>query len=165
MSDDKPVWLLDIDGVINTSRPGWGSSPIVRNIVVDGIEYRIKWASELITRIRRITSSEEVEVVWCSSWDKHVRLLEELWNLPQLGRVSMENGNPNKVLELKTKAALDLWIYNRRFIWTDDEVVPTEGDELHSLLTHENRSLLIKPKTRKGLQPGDVDRIEKFIYG
>jgi len=22
---EKPVWLLDVDGVVNTTRPGWGA--------------------------------------------------------------------------------------------------------------------------------------------
>ena len=51
---------------------------------------------------------------------------------------------------------------DRRLIWTDDVVTPTSGPE-YEALTANGRGLLIRPATRRGLQPNHLDAIEAFI--
>ena len=52
----------------------------------------------------------------------------------------------------------------RRLIWTDDEALPPPGPERDELTT-DNRALLIAPRPARGLQPEDLDHIERFATG
>ncbi|PPK93489.1 hypothetical protein CLV92_110117 [Kineococcus xinjiangensis] len=42
--EPRTVWLLDVDGVLNASRPGWSAPPRIRSAYSGGFEYRIRWA-------------------------------------------------------------------------------------------------------------------------
>jgi hypothetical protein len=42
-----PVWLLDVDGVINATRPGWGSPPRRASVYADGGDWPMRWAPAL----------------------------------------------------------------------------------------------------------------------
>jgi hypothetical protein len=48
----RPVWLLDVDGVVNVARPGWGAAPRSGNAYSGATAYRMRWAPTLIERIR-----------------------------------------------------------------------------------------------------------------
>lgn len=45
-----PVWLLDVDGVINANRPGWGAPPRSSRVWsdTDRMSYLIRWAPALL---------------------------------------------------------------------------------------------------------------------
>lgn len=47
-----PVWLLDVDGVINATRPGWGSPPRQASVYADGDDWPMRWAPALIDAAR-----------------------------------------------------------------------------------------------------------------
>ncbi|GGL41836.1 hypothetical protein GCM10014719_48880 [Planomonospora parontospora subsp. antibiotica] len=64
---DRPVWLLDVDGVINVARPGWGDAPRSGTAYSGGGAYRMRWAPALIDRIRALHRAGGVEIRWCSS--------------------------------------------------------------------------------------------------
>ncbi|SCF14949.1 hypothetical protein GA0070618_3547 [Micromonospora echinospora] len=65
-----PIWLLDVGGVINANRPGWGGPPHKRGVwsAVDQYEYTIRWAPILVDRIRDLHENSIVEVGWCTTW-------------------------------------------------------------------------------------------------
>lgn len=67
-ADHRPVWLLDVDGVINASRPGWGAAPHHGTATAAGMSFRIRWAPALAKRIRALHESGRVEIRWCSTW-------------------------------------------------------------------------------------------------
>src|SRR5690348_3934124 len=50
MVEDGPgaVWLLDVDGVLNANRPGWGGPPRGGNAQSGGDLFRIRWAPALV---------------------------------------------------------------------------------------------------------------------
>lgn len=157
-----PIWLLDIDGVINTGRPGWGAAPHHDTAYADGIGYRMRWAPPLIDRIRHIHAAGIAEVRWCTTWCAWADQLEQLWHLPTLGRCFADPINGSTAAMDKLAAARKVLANGDRLIWTDDTETPAPDWDLHRELTATGRALLIRPKPNRGLQPDDLDAIEAF---
>ena len=153
-----PVWLVDVDGVINTRRPLWG--PGLRRGVAhsDGADWPIRWAPALIARMRRLHDAGLVELRWCSTWCPDAGALERLFGLPELGRAlsPAELAAALSTDALKLAAARRVLAARRRLVWTDDTAVPA------TTLTAGGRALLIRPHPRRGLRPSDLTAIETF---
>ncbi len=158
----RPVWLLDVDGVINVSRPGWGGAPRSGYAFSAGEEYRMRWAPALIDRIRALHHAGSVEICWCSTWCPEAEEVERLFVLPRLERAWSDHLTATAATAAKLAAARQVLAHGRRLIWTDDVEVPTYG-VVHDELTHTGRALLIAPSPRRGLQPDHLDAIEAFI--
>jgi hypothetical protein len=162
-SDDSipPVLLLDVDGVVNATQPGWSAAPFKGTAYADGTGYTMRWAPALIDRIRHLHTAGIVEVRWCTTWCAFADQLERLWRLPELVRAFEEPINGRLAAVAKLAAARQVLAQGQRLIWTDDTEVPTGGD-LYDELTADGRALLIRPSGRRGLQPDDLDAIERF---
>jgi hypothetical protein len=157
----SPIWLLDVDGVINASKAGWSAMPSRTNISDGAREYRISWAPALLDRIRSLNSSGAAEIRWCTTWCPWADQLERLFRLPTLARAltgEIPRGGGN---ELKLAAALRVLAEGRRLIWTDDTAIPQSGPA-YDALTESGRALLIAPSPRRGLRPEHMDAIEAF---
>ena len=158
-----PVWLLDVDGVINVRRPMWGPQ-LCRGVArSDGVDWPIRWAPALIARIRRLSDAGVVEVRWCTTWCPDADVLERLFGLPAYGRAltAAELDTAEETDPLKLAAARRVLAERRRLVWTDDTAVPAPGP-LVAELTAARRGLLIRPHPRRGLRPRDLARIEAF---
>lgn len=151
-----PVWLLDVDGVVNASRPGWHAAPRVGNASAGGVSFRIRWAPALAQRIRELHRSGRVEIRWASTWNPWVGEIERLLALPPLARAFNEPVTGEGARQAKLAAAHAVLAEGRRLIWTDDEAIPEDRSKLAG-------ALLIEPLYRQGLQPEDMDRIEAFL--
>lgn len=73
---DPPVWLLDVDGVLNASRPGWGGPGRAAQVTVDGCSLRLRWEPKTIACVRTLHLGAIVEVQWCTTWCPFVEVLE-----------------------------------------------------------------------------------------
>ncbi len=165
---EKPVWLLDVDGVVNTTRPGGGAPPR-RSLVwsgTDNTSYTMRWSPLLVDRIRSLHTGGRVEVRWCTTWCPEAERLERLWRLPELARALDADPMPRgaQCWPLKLDAAWSVLAEGRRLIWTDDEALPPPGPERDEL-TADGRALLIAPRANRGLQSTDLHLIEKFADG
>ncbi len=161
----RPVWLLDVDGVLNAARPGWGEQPAQGTAYVDGVAYLLRWAPSLVRRIASTHAAGGAEVRWCSTWVDHVAQLERLLHLPRIG-TAFTGVDPDSrdARGLKIEAALHVVEVERRpLIWTDDDAVPL-GGSLHERLEASGQPvILVRPHPVYGLQPEDVAAIEEFI--
>jgi HAD domain in Swiss Army Knife RNA repair proteins len=162
-----PIWLLDVDGVLNVRRSAWHSAPHNGRAYDNGREWKIRWAPQLITRIRTLHKAGKVEVRWCTTWCSQADQLERLFKLPVLERAFTEELRDFACSEAKLAAARAVLASGRRLIWTDDvEVpVPRQEPELYAELTAGGRALLIRPDERDGLRPEHMDEIEAFVRG
>ncbi|WP_433076425.1 HAD domain-containing protein [Dactylosporangium sp. CA-052675] len=156
--EPPPVWLLDVDGVINVKRPGWGAAPLQGRAYALGAEWRLRWAPALVQRIRRLHRDGVAEVRWCSTWCAWPGEVERLFKLPGLDRAF---GEVPDFSVAKLAAARTVLREGRRLVWTDDVEVPEPGP-LHDELVRDGRALLIRPDPRRGLQPRHLDAIEAF---
>jgi hypothetical protein len=161
-----PVWLLDVDGVINTRRPTWGAELRRGTADSDGVDYPMRWAPGLITRIRQLHGDGVVEVRWCTTWCADADRLERLFGLPALGRAlgAADLRDGEQTDERKLAAARRVLADGRRLVWTDDAAVPRPGP-LFDELTRGGNGLLIRPHARRGLRPRDLNGIEAFARG
>jgi hypothetical protein len=159
-----PIWLLDVDGVINVNKPRWHAAPRRAFAYDNGTTWTIRWAPRLIDRIRDLHTSGVAEVRWCSTWCAQADQLERIFRLPPLGRAFTEELRGVACSVAKLAAAREVLADGRRLIWTDDVEVPTEHSdpELYAELTADGRGLLIRPDDRGGLTPDELDRIEAF---
>ncbi|MER7283651.1 hypothetical protein ABT369_55445 [Dactylosporangium sp. NPDC000244] len=158
-----PVWLLDVDGVINTRRPAWGARLSRGTARSEGVDWPMRWAPGLIDRVRRLHGEGLVEVRWCTTWCADADALERLFGLPAFGR-ALGAGALDGVDDtdaVKLAAARRVVAGGRRLVWTDDTAVPRAG-AVFDELTGGGAGLLIRPHPRRGLRPRDLDRIEAF---
>jgi hypothetical protein len=163
----RPVWLLDVDGVLNASKPGWGGPPITRTAYADQIAFRIRFAPALIKRIRALHTDHLVEVRWATTWVDHIDQITTIMHLPAW-QPAFTLTHPNSDADAaKYAAALHVVETERRpLIWTDDEVIPDDHDPAcRSLRDAGPPVLLIRPRPNRGLQPDHLDQIEAFATG
>lgn len=163
-----PVWLLDVDGVINADHPEavWGGPPASGRVLGGNDPFLLTWSPLLIARIREIALTGAAEIQWASTWctGAATRQLEEMWGLPELTDAFDATGPRADVGLLKYSAALDILESDRRLIWTDDDEVPHRNDppcDL-SMLAASRPSVLIAPHPETGLTPDHMRRIEAF---
>lgn len=162
--DQRPVWLLDVDGVLNARKPGWGAAPTSRQVwsKLTCREYTVHFAPALMRRIRDLHRTEAVDIRWSTTWCGDTETIETAFCLPPLPS-EFEVPPTRFVGDLKLNAALQVLAAGRRLIWTDDMEVPMESWDLHRELTADGLALLIRPDERVGLQPEHLDAIEAFI--
>ncbi|GAA3289043.1 MULTISPECIES: HAD domain-containing protein [Dactylosporangium] len=151
------MWLLDVDGVINVKRPGWGAAPFHDRAYALGAQWRLRWAPALIARIKRLQRDGVAEVRWCSTWCAWPDEVERVFKL----KLDRAFGEVPDYSVAKLAAARAVLRGGRRLVWTDDVEVPQAGP-LFDELTRDDRALLIRPDDRRGLTPAHLDAIEDF---
>jgi hypothetical protein len=163
--EPRPVWLLDVDGVLNAARPGWDETPAQGQAFVDGVRYRLRWAPGLTRRIKALHRSGTVEVRWATTWVDHIAQVERLLRMPQLQTaftgLAEDGVDP---ADLKVRAALNVVEIERRpLIWTDDDAIPGHGPLRERLQAAGVPILLMSPGSGHGLQPDDLAAIDDFV--
>lgn len=162
---DVPVWLLDVDGVLNAPRAGWGGPGEARRVTVDGMQLRLRWEPKAISCVRTLHMAGVVEVRWCTTWCHVAGILESLWQLPALPRAWDYPAFGGRAVAAKRAAARAVLAGGRRLVWTDDDLdlddLPAEVGEAEQA----GRALLIRPRSSRGLRPDDLHAIEQFARG
>lgn len=159
------IFLLDVDGPINADKPGWSAPPFNGWAYAKdkGKHYRMRWAPQLISRLRSFNAKYPETIYWATTWCGSTDNLERLFKLPALLSAS-----PTAMSgDMKRRAALEVITSGRRLIWADDEFVPDSGP-LYNYLTKDGKALLIRPRTtgkRQGLRPEHLDAIDAFMLG
>ncbi len=160
--DPRAVWLLDVDGVLNTSRNAWSEAPYHADVVYRRMQatFRLHWSPSLLRTVHRVRDEGLVELVWCTTWCAESDSLDRVFRFPRLKRA----------FEAYTKSQVDAWSYKtaaadqvlaagRPLIWTDDEI-PAEGPLRDRLAAA--GALVIAPKPRRGLTRADLAEIEAY---
>jgi hypothetical protein len=161
-----PVWLLDVDGVLNADRPGWGDPPGQGTARFEGHTFRMRWTPRLIVHLARLHQDQVVEFRWATTWVDEIEQIESLFRLPgfRLAFSGLPAGPQGKVPGLKGKAALQVVETERRpLIWTDDDAIPLGGPLRRRLNASGQPLLLIAPDPTRGLQPADLDAVTDFL--
>lgn len=167
---DLPVWLLDVDGVLNAmGRPGWSAAPEQRSAYVNGLRFRLRWAPALLAEVRDLIRSDTVEVRWATSWVTHIDQVARAMGLPDLPLaftlppdLLAATADLHAATETaKRAAALDVVASGRRLLWTDDEAIWPAGAQREHL--EAAGALLIAPDERRGLQPADVAAVRAWL--
>ncbi len=160
--DTRPVWLLDVDGVVNALNPGWGDTARAK---CAGLT--IRWAPDMVARIRALHASGLVEVRWSTTWCGFPDQLAALGALLDMHFESAFTRRPipKTWADLKAEAAHMVLAEGRRLVWADDSEVGA-ARQLYPMVAAaeaDGRALLVQPDSRSGLQPEHLDAIEAFV--
>ena len=161
---ETPVWLLDIDGVINAyayRQETPGAWPTYDFQMVDG--FPIWMSPDIVAFIIRMHESGLVDIRWCTTWcDKANELMSPAFGLPEFpvgGRPyypSDRSWKGHAALEVVSKEKRDL-------IWTDDDAITREVRWHLERDDIDQEMLLIAPKPTVGLTLEDCQTIEAFL--
>lgn len=176
---EKPVWLLDVDGVINAC-PYDGQFPSTYPIetwsliygTAQGKQWPIRYSSSLIERINEL--SEHAEIRWHTTWTEDAPALGA-----QLGLKEFKVADTSGYYQQKFSGYVNYSNYNwwkfqaaedvlrnegRHLVWTDDDL----GSEWQHLIADIAREcelnvICVQPQTYCGLREAELNEVEKFI--
>jgi hypothetical protein len=173
----KPLWLLDVDGVINavnvlSDLQGWDRHIREGTCWGDYCDgeatshraFGIIWSPGLIKRITALHESGDVEIRWLTTWeDKAQTEIAPLVGLPHFevadGPMHWEDFSPDwwKLPRAKANAG-----HERPLIWTDDDLVSARA--AHAWASDRpGLALLVAPRWDVGISPKGMDVIEDFV--
>ncbi|MGH8963282.1 MAG: hypothetical protein ACRDWT_19170 [Jatrophihabitantaceae bacterium] len=174
-----PVWLLDIDGVINAlgmSLPTdtWPESAWVQRVVTAVIPeqgmgtYPILAARPVLDFIHRVHRNGLAEIRWHSTWrSAAVTGLAPALGLPAIPISVAPEWSAAPPVWWKIPAARRVAESGRRLLWTDDQfdlyrADPQSASELEAL-ERWTGALLLSANPETGLSPDDLATIERFL--
>lgn len=160
----RPLWLLDVDGVINA----------VCHSVPDGYErrvingFKITWPVEIVARMKQLHETSAAEIRWLTTWcEDAANMIAPALGLPLDCVVEGSDDHKARLSGWwKSYAAKRLSDADpdRALIWTDDDLTDAERKgEVDWLRERTGPTLAIAPDWRCGLTPKLMRRIESFI--
>lgn len=162
-ADSKPIWLLDVDGVLNlfgSAPAAWGDT---EQFTANG--YPITWSPKMLARITEIHGNGLAEVQWLTTWGHYANAyLAHRFGLSQL-TVALEP--PRDIYRYpfdewwKLPAVREAYDAGNTVLWTDDDIpyYPEVRDWLKT--TDAERILTVAPTD--GLLPEHLDVIERWL--
>jgi len=178
-----PVWLLDIDGVINacTNKPDRTVWPAddwrTDRVNASGHHFPITWSRQVVDFIRNAHDSGLVEIRWHTTWQHEAQAVADLTGLPkfdvahapeflaynQIAPASeaerIREGRPRPPWWKLPAAERVMRDEARPLIWTDDDITwsTQAGLRAHAPV------LLVSPDERTGLTKRQLRKISDFI--
>lgn len=173
-SSERPLWLLDIDGVINALAHGplpdaWPERDWVQRLVITDIPGRgvmslpILAARPVLDFITDVHRSGSAEIRWHSTWrTAAITSFAPALGLPTTIAMSVAPEWSERPIGQwwKLGAAERAVAAGRRLIWTDDDL-RVYGDETEHVASAGN--LLLGPYGDTGLTPDELARIAGFL--
>lgn len=178
----KPLWLLDIDGVINAlaraaPTTAWPEDAWVRHVVRVEVPGRgpmtlpILAARPVLDFVTAVSDAGRAEIRWHSTWrSAAVTGLAPVLGLPPIPiSIAPEWDEPPTDSWWKLPAAQRAVVAGRRLLWTDDDIAFYRGDpraaEALAVLDASEEALVLTVDGRSGLTPADLETIEAFLGG
>lgn len=171
--DKRPVWLLDIDGVVNVpfkQAPSVWPDAAWRRTSIRNMPILV--AQPVLDFITRMHESGKVEIRWHTTWRENAQ--DEF--APELGLPRFEVAKAAEFDDLsepirpqrgrwwKFNAAWRVVHQERRpLIWTDDDIRFMETRALQMARQTWPRSLLVAPNEWTALTPKHLAQIEAFV--
>ncbi|MCD0445858.1 hypothetical protein LO763_19805 [Glycomyces sp. A-F 0318] len=152
--DGTVIVALDFDGVVNAARPKWPERPRKKHVRTSVGEFLIVWAPSLRDHIKALA----VQLVWLTSWGPEIHVVEDLLGLPRLPHAINTLLPSADVPAVQHAAIAEIAATGRPWIWCDDNEAENSSGP-----TEHGPHLEIRPKSKHGLTPDDIERIWDFI--
>lgn len=162
MTDSRPIWLLDIDGVLNAVRAdtqggyrransGWG---------------RVIYRPAVTQRIGQLHAAGGVDIRWLSTWMDRAQLFAEASGLPLglsvAGQRQRAQGDDEGWWKADAAREVAERHPDRFIIWTDDDLADSYGrGELDWVIGR--RMLRLSPDPEEGLTDLAMSLIEDAV--
>lgn len=168
-----PIWLLDIDGVINGNpyRRGhnlWGGeadSWIETNAMGGNRWWPLTTAIPVVNFIRRVHDEKWAEIVWLTTWQTDANNVSAALGLPHFRVLTNPMQKWTRYHDSadwwKLAEALKESQTGRSVVWTDDDLSRTVKNLFYDQCPAP--SLLISPHGDEGLAPKHLVRIAAFL--
>lgn len=168
----KPLWLLDVDGVINAVAP---EVPLPESkwqdhvrVLVNG--YHINHSVALVERIAQLHNDGVVEVRWLTTWcEVAAAELAPTIGLPEFkvegSDVMRRHESESRHHEWwKLEVAQRIWEAEKRpFVWTDDDLYYSKEAQEWLASLNADDYIAVSPSFRRGLQPKHLTLIKDFL--
>lgn len=187
MTTIRTAVLVDVDGVINAIPRGttaagglaecwpadtWRRANVWLEDRQDGGD--IHWSTGVIDGIRRIEHLQDVEMMWCTTWEHTAaKVLAPLVGIgerwPCLVPAEKSEQNHASFDWWKATRAWEALQQHDQVVWIDDDIdawvstMEMLGRTDESKWLQGERILTVCPRTEQGLSPHDLDVIERFL--
>lgn len=160
---ETPIWLLDVDGVLNAvcHEPDfyiWDDWQVTR-----AMGFPITYSPTVVESISRWHNAGVVEVRWLTTWEDHANMdLDINFDVEEFGVAGYMRDFPD-ARWWKLPIAQKTWAEGRPIVWTDDDIRwDNEASQWVKSLDRD-RMLAISPNTKTGLLPRHLKTIEEFL--
>ncbi len=178
----KPIWLLDIDGVINavtrTKFPthawplgSWAGGEAMGNSRM----WPIKWASPVIDFINEVHESGLAEIRWHTTWQHQAKNVAELVGLPEFPVHDASSEYTPDAWKGGGQVHVDGWWKlpgvwralrendSQPVVWTDDDITYELTDTQLQSLRAAGPIKLMSPDSATGLCQRHLREIREFL--
>jgi hypothetical protein len=185
MDDDgrvlPPVWLLDIDGVVNAiaaeGDPAvWPAESWRRRRVSpvdDGYQYSILTAEPVLDFLRGVHAAGTAEIRWHTTWQRSAPLrISPALGLPAWPIADAPEFTHHRDSGYAGVTARSWWKLaaaervvadeGRRLLWTDDDIDRIDDPVLAELISRPE-VLAVSPDTATGLTGAELARCAQFL--
>jgi hypothetical protein len=167
----RPIWLLDIDGVINAAaetapRHVWPEDAWIWTAAEEGGRmFPLLAARPVLAFIRAVHEAERAEIRWHTTWQEAAANVAEALDLPRFPVQEAPEWPPTEDLAVwwKLPAAERVIDEGRPVVWTDDDAAWHVPRPTRSRLAGRTPLLVIAPHTRAGLSRRHLRRIDSFL--
>jgi len=177
VNEERPVWLLDVDGVLNACssrgcRSVWPQECWHRHLVadLDGRKWPILVADPIVSYLRAVHANGDAEIRWHTSWQHSApQRLAPALGLPDWPlAVAPEHHDPAEHTthgwwKLGAVARV-LDEEGRRLVWTDDDI--SFGAQLTGAvgeLLRRPGALAVTPRSTIGLTLKNLLAVDAFL--
>ena len=151
----RPLLLIDVDGVLNPLVPGLRSGFV--SYVLLGYDVQLsrlhgRWLSGL---------GDVFDLTWATTWEHDAdRIIAPLIDLPSgLPVIEFRSQSPGQTWKLTD---VETYVEDRPFAWIDDDLGP---DAFEWAERRESPTLLIRVDPTVGLVEEHIDRLRSFGEG
>lgn len=168
-SADSPIWLLDVDGVLNavTQAPDHLTWPDYRSGFASarGRRWPITYSPTVTSTVVQLSETRSAEVLWLTTWEDEANGdLVDLLGLPRLPLAGQAAATGKEARygwwKLQVARAVHELTPSRPIVWTDDDL----AFDVEAREWIRDRGLGISPATRLGLDSGHLSEIRDFVH-
>lgn len=179
-----PVWLLDIDGVVNacTRKPDrsvWTAEEWKFGRATNGSgSWPIWWATPVVDFIHNVHDRGHAEIRWHTTWQEDAAAIADLVGLPMFPVAKApefyERGSTEAAAAIREDRARTWWKLpaaervvreeGRPLIWTDDDITWSLASyDTDAELMAYAPTLLVSPQENLGLTKKQLRKVSDFI--
>lgn len=158
----KPVWFLDIDGVINAF---FGETPegyLTTVASAHDADWEITYSPEVIDFINRVHRGGLAEIRWLTTWEQYARTsLAPAVGLDDFSAYDDPGEDGSPMSWWKGQIVTDFVLDEARpFVWTDDDI---DAETAAMFEAESVPNLIGAPSPSTGLTPDHLKQIHDFL--